>query len=271
MQLLPSAEYSKVYPLVRGSGMKGCCAKWHSVLEGAQPGDVFVDDRANPRTALIRGYRVAHYLFGDAESAAFRQFLPDWIEGRIAPSGGSVFATSESVRAVLNNVLPKEQHRLAYRYAPPSSPWPPPNWREALPSGFTVRWMDKRLTQTVVDAIAPWNWFDARWGGIGGFLDRGFGFCTLSDTGEVGSFCVTSMVGGGEAEIQIVTSPKYQRRGLATLTAFAFLEHCAANDLIPGWTTDPGNEPSQSLAPKLGFELQGPIYYWDLPKVPPIR
>src|SRR5262249_59355243 len=110
----------------------------------------------------------AHYLFGDAGSESLRRFLPDLVAGLVAPAGGSLFATSDRGREVLSAMLPHEEHRLAYRYAPPPEPWPPPNWRETIPARITVHRIDEPLTRRVIAAIAPWNWFDARWGGAEG-------------------------------------------------------------------------------------------------------
>jgi RimJ/RimL family protein N-acetyltransferase len=47
---------------------------------------------------------------------------------------------------------------------------------------------------------------------------------------------------------------KYQHQGLATVTATAFIAGCLARGLRPNWECWWDNEPSVSLAKKLGFE-----------------
>ena len=55
-------------------------------------------------------------------------------------------------------------------------------------------------------------------------------------------------------EIDIHTKEKYRRRGLAHYAASAFIEECLARGLRPNWECWWDNEPSVSLAKKLGFE-----------------
>ena len=82
---------------------------------------------------------------------------------------------------------------------------------------------------------------------------------------EVACSCLSAVVGGAEAEIQINTfDSRFHRRGLATLCATAYAEHCRARGMKPGWTTDVGNTPSMGLAPRVGFVCLGEIYGYRL-------
>jgi RimJ/RimL family protein N-acetyltransferase len=110
----------------------------------------------------------------------------------------------------------------------------------------------------------PWLWFPKYWGSIESFLERGFGFCLVFE-GEVASCCLTAVIGGGEAEIQVNNfHPRFHGRGLATCIATAFVEHCLANGLRPGWTMDLRNRRSAALAQRVGFVPAGEIVGYQL-------
>lgn len=46
----------------------------------------------------------------------------------------------------------------------------------------------------------------------------------------------------------------YRGQGFAKITCSAFIEYCLDHDLIPAWDADSGNEPSNKLSLKLGFD-----------------
>jgi ribosomal protein S18 acetylase RimI-like enzyme len=249
MHALAEEAYERVRPLIAQSAMRGCRAKPCSVIDGLQPGAVFVDNGDRPQTALICGHRLgAYYAFGDPYQPAFLRFVPELLERHLTERYCALFATSHDWETRLSSLFDAPYARLAFDFAPPPG-WPPSDWRQSLPPGFTLARLDAALTEGMGERVG--SFLSGRWGSIEGFLKHGFGFC-ITRGGQVVSYCMTSMVGGGEAEIQIQTfDPELQRRGLATLAATAFIEHCLGNGLKPGWTTDLENHASVGLAKRL--------------------
>jgi len=124
------------------------------------------------------------------------------------------------------------------------------SWKLDIPNEFTLKRMDLDLYNKYVKEIDPS--YKYVWGSANEFLSKGFGFCLLINS-EFVSVCNTFYVGGGYAELDIMTKSEYRRQGLAVITCKAFIEHSIHNQLIPFWDADAGNEPSNKLAVKLGF------------------
>jgi RimJ/RimL family protein N-acetyltransferase len=82
----------------------------------------------------------------------------------------------------------------------------------------------------------------------------------LLDGERLASECSAVFVGAGEAEIDILTAEAYRGRGLARLTACAFIDECLRRGLRPDWSCWPERAASWKLALKLGFD--------ELPDVP---
>jgi RimJ/RimL family protein N-acetyltransferase len=269
MKQLPAGQFQRVAALIEHSEMKGCHAKWYSVLEGRQKGAVFVDDTANPQTVLVCGQQIgAYYAFGKANTELFRRFVPELLSEHVTEGYCAIFATSEAWRQTLDELFATRHSRVAFDFRP-SPGCPPSDWRERIPPGFVLRRVDVTLAERLTERIqasmhTPRPWFSWCWGSIESFLAHGFGFCLIFEQ-EVASSCVSVAIGGGEAEIQINTyHPRFHRRGLATLTSAAFIEHCLTNGLRPGWTTNIDNRPSAALGEKVGFVPVGEIFGYRL-------
>jgi RimJ/RimL family protein N-acetyltransferase len=71
---------------------------------------------------------------------------------------------------------------------------------------------------------------------------------------EIACECSSVFIGGGAVEINIHTNEKYRRQGLAAIAATAFISECLDRGLHPNWECWWDNQPSISLAQKLGFE-----------------
>jgi len=225
----------------------------YSVLEGNSPGRVFVDDAAAPRLGLIYPQDAYVYLAGDPRSPAldglpallFDEILPAMAEKELV-----LFAFSDNLFAALEGLLrPKEMKRIwrkTFRFMPERFA-SLPDWRERVPEGFALRPVDDELAARE-PAYRPL--VDPR--------TRQFGVCLLH--GEViASECTAVYVGGGQAEVDILTREDYRGRGLAAITAGAFVEECQRRGLIPNWSCWPERLASAALAHKLGFEAQPDI------------
>jgi hypothetical protein len=64
--------------------------------------------------------------------------------------------------------------------------------------------------------------------------------------------------------VDIFTEEACRGRGLAAITACAFIEECLTRGLTPAWACWPYREGSYKLAKKLGFEERpdAPAFFW---------
>ncbi|MCP5101388.1 MAG: GNAT family N-acetyltransferase [Chloroflexi bacterium] len=231
----------------------------YSVIEGNSPGRVFVDRIDTPTTAYVIFTGAFHYIGGDVNndtfnramiSYIFEQFLPGEEEQEII-----LFAFSDAWREKLDILLQAHGaitiERKVFNFNPTKFQ-AHANWREQVPDGFNIKQIDANLAQKhaefkpVVDANT-----------------KRFGVCILKGD-EIAAVCTAVCVGGGEAEIDIHTEEKYQRRGLATIAACAFIEETLSRNLTPNWACWPEREASYALALKLGFveKTDAPVHLW---------
>lgn len=95
------------------------------------------------------------------------------------------------------------------------------------------------------------------------FARDGFGFCLVHGNTIV-SQCLADCVSGDACELGIATRRDYRRRGLASLTVAATVEHCLAHQLTKiGWHCWANNRGSQRTAEKVGFEVVSEYPHYD--------
>ncbi|MGC9347402.1 MAG: GNAT family N-acetyltransferase [Anaerolineae bacterium] len=231
-----------------------------AVWAGNHVGRLFVDDRDAPASALLYAACDFIVLAGEAHNGAFNQAWHKALVQEILPSGWCFFMDpGERWNPVLDRLFAGSTIHRATRsaftlYDERVRARMHTEWRQRIPEGYEVRRYDRDLAAGAPD-LAQF------WGSIDNFLANGVGVAVVHGD-EVVSRCHTVFVGKGEAEISIETQESHRRRGLAALTANAFIEQCAERGLKPAWSCWSDNKPSVALAEHLGF-VRGP----DVPMV----
>ena len=266
MESLSIAHASKIAPVFQHltQSQPMCTA----VLEGIYPGSVYVDDLAQPRTALLTTYieSEAHavwcFLAGEPANGAFNQSLNTAIfSRRIVPSNTPILLLTcdpddwgGQMDAVMAPRLPiwiPRYHFISRRVSF--------DWQAALPTGFTVERMNGdlrrlpglRLPEDVAATLSKWQAMtDPR------FMD--FGFVIVDRTGPqlvIAGWATVDFIAAGSGDLGFFTQPDYRRGNLGTITASAALEHAFASGLRQvNWTCDADNPGSVRTAEKLGLE-----------------
>lgn len=253
---LPDYRYHIASPLF--AGIPHNTALVFGVLEGSTPGRVFVDECDTPSAALVTVEGAFSYLAGlptpGAPASLVRLLFSDLLPGA-AEKELVLFAFTNPWRSAL---YPLMQKHGAIRISRKTFSFNPERfaslagWRKWIPAGMQLHPVDSALPGGLSELCAS---FDER--------SRRFGF-VLQAGDEIASLCAAVSVGGGEAEIDVHTAETWRGRGLATLTACAFIEECLARGLRPAWSCWPYREASCGLARKLGFEdcPDAPAFYW---------
>jgi len=266
MQSLSTQRASQIGPLFRhlAQGQPMCTA----VLEGIYPGKVYVDDLAQPRTALLTTYieSEAHgvwcFLVGEPANDVFNQSLNEAIFSR------QIIASATPI--ILFTCDPDDWgSHMDVVMAPRPPIWIPRyhfishqvgfNWRAALPAGFTVERMSEdlrrlpglQLPEDVSATLSKWQAMtDPR------FMD--FGFVILDRTGSelvIAGWATVDFIAARTGDLGFFTQPAYRRGNLGTIAASAALEHGFVNGLLQvNWTCDANNPGSIRTAQKLGLE-----------------
>lgn len=251
MQELQPTRYTSVLPLFQG--ITHNIPVVHAVLEGNSPGLVFADSPERPTCALVCTQVGFHFVAGRTDNPAFNAALArivlDQVPARIGESEVVLFGLTpgwfETARDLLRDRKTMTVPRLVFRFIPERFA-ALGDWRTRLP---------QELRMVEVDAPL------ARHMGLGqpffasadDFVRLGLGM-VLMDGDKIACTCTSVFVGAGQVEIDIATDEAYRRRGLATLTAWAFIERALQRGLTPAWSCWPGRVGSARLAEKLGFE-----------------
>ena len=250
---LDSSDYQTVLPLVRKSQIPGYSSYAFSVLEGRQKGRVFVDNRGQPRSALIINLAAPSLACGAADKGDLSGFLQEVLarlpEGQVL----TFWTTSEEWHTALSALPAFLRHRTVFAY--PSST-PKTAEEHALPNGFRLEQIDEVLAQRLQDGLDPWG--IGVWEGPLGFVRGSVGYCVVQDD-KIVSACTAAFIGDGAAEVSIVTDERFRRQGLAATGCRALIRHCLAHNLRPNWSCNSNNLASVALAEKLGFVRQQEI------------
>lgn len=233
-----------------------------AVIEGNNPGWVFVDDLNTPRAALVWAQGIGgFYLVGDANSAVFLGELDvytDQVLGpRLHPLGVTWFEISGdgNWNAVIENVFRKRNLESGQQWVYTLKPrgHKPVTQRKAVGDCQLLR-VDRHL---LVDLpVGNKEFLFSKlvrfWGSVDTFLTTGLGY-VLADGKEIASLCCSGLVAGNIHVVDIETEVSHRRKGYAEIVARAFVAECVEKHLQPHWDCMAENTASARLAEKLGF------------------
>lgn len=250
MFTLPPESYPSIRPLFEPLNHNRAIV--FSVLEGLNPGAVYVDRLENPRAAFLVSVTGFQYLAGEANLPDFNQALVTRLAGDLKPAEDYMLllpcteAWRVTIAALWSDAPGEWAERFEYDF-PAQPSFAPGAWQRDVMAGYTVRPFDRELAGQIPEVIDFWDSLDH-------FERHGLGVTVLHG-GHMVSHCFSVLVGSGLAEISIETRDSYRRLGLAYLAARAFFDACQEKSLTPHWSCWAYNTASQQLAEKLGFQF----------------
>jgi RimJ/RimL family protein N-acetyltransferase len=218
-----------------------------AVIAGNSPAQVWADDSAAPRAALVWDRTHSVYLVGAVDRPHEWRNL---FERQIMPAIGGVLrahVAGVDAETVFAGYPLQRRERVFYRGARPAII----DWRQPLPAGFRISEINDRFAElgtlhTIGDVIEE---IESFWRSVADFHRSGFGFAAHDDETIV-CWCTAEYVSDGRCGIGIETVAPYRGRGFATLTASAFVEHA----VTPHWDAWTSNLSSVAVAVKVGFD-----------------
>lgn len=233
-----------------------------SVVEGNNPGWVFIDKPDRPSTALVWSKGIEGlYLIGDENNTAFLRELNPYIDALIAPrmhklrlDWFEICGNSEAWDPVIETVF--RGRRLSqslqciytFKLHLYESRW------YSAEVGCEVREADMNLLveSHLLNGKFVLSKIRRFWDSLEMFLDKGLGYVLVCQE-EAASICFSAFVAGNTRAIDVETVEKYRRRGFAETVAREFVKECTQRGLRPHWECKQENVASAALAEKLGF------------------
>lgn len=272
MKQLKMEEYSIVKPLFARLNEDQPMSA--SVLEGAYPGRVYVDDADPPRAALLLTWieseatGVWAFLAGDS-GEAFNREVNAAVFGRsiLDPRAGMMFWTCDpgdwgghldEVFQPLTPIWIPRDHFVARRISF--------DWRAALPEGFILVAIDDALRRGGLDlpgdiaaTLDKWRLLEQQ-----GFRKQAvndYGVVVLDNRGQkpvIASWASVDFIVNGSGDLGFFTQEEYRNHGLGTIAAAAVIEKGLQWGLQQiNWTCEKENLGSSKTANKLGLEWVG--------------
>lgn len=241
------------------AGIEHNAALVHAVIDGSSPGRIFADNPTSPTCALIVMEGAFTYLGGAPASKDDARALIEGIFTDLLANAAEkelvLFAFHNTGRARLEPLLAERGaitiNRKIFAFNPQKFA-ALTGGRAQIPAGTQLRLIDAEIAGLYPQFNPLVDPSTCR-----------FGVC-LIENDSVLSHCSAVAVGGGEAEVDNFTKEDCRGRGLAAITATAFIEECQKRGLAPAWACWPYRAGSYKLAKKLGFEERpdAPAFYW---------
>lgn len=260
--LLDASQYKLVRPLLRD--LLDIHLSIVSLLEALSPGAVFVDDLDQPKSVF--GYSMRRFfLAGNPNNGAFNQGVKDFFKDTLYPNAAAMempyFALryspngwDELIPEILEDNHPVREIRHFYEF---SGTQLASDWRSLIPEGFALRRVNRSLLaqrhldnlDKIIDEMQSERSTEED------FLEKSFGFCLVREDEGIVAWCMSEYNCTGRCEVGIATQKDYRRRGFATATAAAVVEHALNNGISHiGWHCYASNQPSIATALKVGLK-----------------
>jgi RimJ/RimL family protein N-acetyltransferase len=243
-----------------------------TVLRGQAPGTIYADNPITPLTAILlptNQHRI--YIAGSSANKEVNEAIQALFTRKLAVKARGtgvsqcvVYYSSDGWKSVLEQILKGWEISIPWRQYYQLKELCL-NWRNALPENITIHPIDEALLAdlTLENREKVIEEIHSESPSIEHFLRHNFGFCAQHDHTLVG-WCLAEYHSQNRYELGIETIEPYQRKGIATLTASAVIEHALAKGTATiGWHCWANNIASVAAAKKLGFEkvIDYPVCY----------
>ena len=241
-----------------------------ALLEGNSLAQIYVDNQFKPKSVFLwdRANNV-FYLSGDESNTTFNTELSKIIDEQMRPVlllhrpyFRLRLLTSKGDQKLPLVLRHTHLRRGCYMFLSHQKAVGT-DWKERVPLGFTLKRIDENFlyspryknVEFVVREILQ------MWPSIDRFITFGFGFSFVTKD-RVAIFCTSEYVSKDKCGIGIETLQWYRNKGLATIAASAFVQHCQYKGITPYWECNVENLAPRRVAAKVGFikELAYPMY-----------
>lgn len=230
-----------------------------AVIRNKQQGRVFVDDFAQPLSAMVITKFGFMQVFGAEAAEGFDREIADFFAAKPPRIASYLLWYAPPQRwqkklEALEGRLVRRRERVRFLLQKKAF-----DLGQDAPRGHQLRLLDEDCLRKTGDFHLEIS--SRFWSSADDFLKNGIGVCLVQDD-KIASLCYAACVVDGLAEVDIITRSESQGRGLATIVGQYFIQECLRRNIAPTWDCFLNNAASMNLAEKLGFsESQHYLFY----------
>lgn len=259
---LPKSHFYKCRSLVYEKGQ----LEIRAVIEGVNPGRIFVDDEISPTTGFVwLGNNDGFFFFGNAENEAFNKGLNPFIDEIIIPEAkkvqlncfegmGNHIKWNRTIEKVFKHRKLESWNQRVYEIQKDDYKG---NEEPAIAQEYEVVKICKTLFANNGGSIKNIEFLHAKilefWASPELFFDEGIGYGIVYKN-EIVSVCFSGFVFENVHCIDIETLEGFQGGKLAQKLAHSFVKDCLENNMVPYWDCMELNKSSVAVAEKVGFK-----------------
>ncbi|WP_419880639.1 GNAT family N-acetyltransferase [Peribacillus sp. B-H-3] len=265
-QINNKIAYKSIEPLLKFTGTNPVI---QGVMEGSNPGRIYVDDLRKPEAALVWAINEMFFLIGEANIPHFNNYLKHLFLNEIKPEAMEIreeminletypheqweCAVMEifSKKIGIGQRVPFLFDEAAFRKQPPIE----------IPDGYKIKTINRDVLLEDKDHVI-FREISKFWPSATDFFSQGIGVCSIKDQSVVGT-CISAFASRQDHEIGINTSAAHRSKGLGKAMAKEFISICLKRGIIPHWTTEDFRKDSIAIAKRAGFtQLPSyPVYF----------
>lgn len=237
-----------------------------AVIEGINPGRVFVDDRDSPTTGIIwLGNNDGFIFIGNEKNDSFNSELNQFIDSVIrveAKKVGLGFFEGIGNHPKWNETILKLfEHRQVGSWKQRVYILESKDYRKIyepdMEPGYDMVKIDESLFEnkdgSIQNITEIQDKVSENWASIEMFFQEGIGYGIVHENNIV-STCLSGFVVEKTHSINIQTLEKHRGKKLAQKLAHAFVQACFKREYTPYWDCMESNKPSIAIAENVGFK-----------------
>lgn len=235
-----------------------------SVIQGRNPGRVFVDRREQPGACYIASAYGMSLLCGESKDPFFQDTLIGYLRNERQQRNQQEWLQvhPDSWNDLLSNLAEtgkiEENTRVNFTFSPSNHQRLMEQLRSEAQQPEIVAVNEDMFNHFEGSVIPRHFWKEAAQ-----FLTAGAGFCVI-ENGRPASMAFSAYRIEGTLEIGIETAEQARGKGYAIQACCALIQYCVEHGLEPVWSCRRENEGSYRLAQKLGFIPSVRIPYYLL-------
>lgn len=221
----------------------------NAVVAGLQEGTIFRDENCEELCFII--HKAAFSYVSGVPGKYYQHALSFLLNSLEIPGYFHVYHPPLDFLALCEKKSSEVNTRIRKRIQLQFSGEKPLRRHDVLPAGYSVR----QINENDFDLTAVFNLSinSKFWKSKADFIANGFGFCVFNAANSPVSICYSACVANGVAEIDVLTMPEYQRRGLAGIAVASFVAYCLQKGVIANWDCFEENTGSLRTAESIGF------------------